>query len=69
MASPHVGLYIYIYHDINFIQNCVPSMKYHSLNLSQIIDEKYLCQFLWQLTEIGHHDFGDKISTTFITIQ
>jgi hypothetical protein len=44
-------------------------MKHHSLNLSQIIHENFLSQFLWQLTKIGHHDFGDKISTIFITIQ
>jgi hypothetical protein len=58
-----------MYDNVNFIQNFVPSMKHHSLNLSQIIHEIFLCQFLWQLAKIGHHDFGDKISTIFITIQ
>jgi hypothetical protein len=41
-------------------------MKHHSLNLSQIIHEIFLCQFLWQLAKIGHHDFGDKISTILV---
>jgi hypothetical protein len=41
-----------MYDDVNFIQNFVPSMKHHSLNLSQIIHEIFLCQFLWQLTKL-----------------
>ncbi len=48
VASPHVGLYVWW---------CKFDPKFCT------IPEMFLCQFSWQLTKIGHHDFGDKIST------